>query len=78
MTDLFEKADPDSHDIVIERIVFQNAGSLHLLSLKTGAVDAVAVTIPTDRVRMRPEFVTVSPTKGAFGLSPGGDCTVLA
>ena len=58
-------------------IVFQNAESLHLLNLETGAVEEVAVTMPTDRVRMRPEFVEISPTKGAFRVSPGGERMLL-
>ena len=54
------------------KIVFQYRETLHLLDLATNEVTPVKVTIPTDAVRMRPEFVGVSPTTGSFNLSPSG------
>ena len=58
-------------------IVYQYAESLHLLDLDTGQSRAVAVNIPSDRVRMRSEFVEVEPTSGSFGLSPSGKRMLL-
>jgi tricorn protease len=54
------------------RIVYQYQETLHLLDLDTGETRAVDVRIPTDLIRMRPEFVGVSPRSGSFGLSPSG------
>ncbi len=52
------------------QIVYQYAESLHLLDLDTGKTRMVPVEIPSDRVRMRTEFVEVKPTTGSFSLSP--------
>lgn len=53
-------------------IVYQYAETLHLHDLESGQTAKVPVVIPTDRVRMRPEFVSVAPTTGSFRLSPTG------
>ncbi len=53
-------------------IVYQYQETLHLLDLNTGETRMVPVQIPTDLIRMRPEFVGISPTAGSFGLSPSG------
>jgi len=58
-------------------IVFQYGEQLHLLDVTTGAVQKVAIEIPSDRVRMRPELVSVSPTTGSFGLSPAGERVLI-
>ena len=58
-------------------VVFQNAESLHLLDLDTGAVRRVTVNVPSDRVPMRPELVEIEPRTGSFGLSPGGERVLL-
>jgi tricorn protease len=55
-----------------KHIVYQYGEALHLLDLRTGATRAVPVNIPSDLVRMRPEYVEVSPRTGSFGLSPSG------
>jgi tricorn protease len=39
------------------QIVYQYEEALHLLDLKTGQTRLVPVQIPSDLVRMRPEFV---------------------
>ncbi|MBU0618206.1 MAG: hypothetical protein KKI02_10850, partial [Planctomycetes bacterium] len=54
------------------QIVYQYQETLHLLDLNTHETRAIKVRIPTDLIRMRPEFVGVSPTTGSFGLSPSG------
>jgi len=54
----------------VDQIVYQYGEELYLLNLKTGATRKVPVNIPSDLVRMRPEFVEVSPSKGSFRLSP--------
>ncbi len=55
-----------------DQIVYQYQETLHLLDLDSGETRAVKVQIPTDLIRMRPEFVGVSPTTGSFNLSPSG------
>jgi len=59
------------------RIVYQYGEQLHVLDLAAGAVRRVDVRVPSDRIRMRPEYVSVSPTTGAFNLSPGGERLLL-
>jgi len=53
-------------------IVYQYAETLNLLDLKTKQSRLVPAEIPTDLVRMRPEFVPVAPERGSFSLSPSG------
>ena len=53
-------------------IVYQYGESLYLYSFKNGKTREVPVEIPSDLVRMRPEFVDVSPSSGSFRLSPSG------
>ena len=54
------------------QIVYQYREALHLLDLNTGQTRMVPVEIPSDMIRMRPEFVDVSSRRGSFGLSPSG------
>ncbi len=58
-------------------IVFQNGETLHVLDLASGAIDDIQVTMPSDRVHLRPELVAVSPRSGSFGLSPAGERVLL-
>ena len=60
------------------RIVYQYGERLHVLDLASGAIREVDVRIPSDRVRMRPEYVSVAPRMGSFNLSPGGERLLLA
>ena len=60
-----------------DHIVYQYGESLHLLDLETGKTRPIPVEVVSDRVRMRPEFVDVSPKKGSFGLSPSGKRMLL-
>ncbi|MFQ5807187.1 MAG: hypothetical protein ACE5I3_12130, partial [Phycisphaerae bacterium] len=53
-------------------IIYQYQETLHLLDLNTGQTRMVPAAIPSDLIRMRPEFVRVSPSTGSFGLSPSG------
>jgi tricorn protease len=59
------------------RIVYQYEESLHLLDLADGSTRQVDVRIPTDRVRIRPEWVEVAPRTGSFRLSPAGKRMLL-
>ena len=59
------------------QIVYQYEEALHLLDLNTGQTRMVSVQIPTDLIRMRPEFDDISPRSGSFGLSPSGVRVVL-
>ena len=63
--------------IGLKAIVYQYGESLHLLDLTTGRSRLVPVNIPSDLVRMRPEFVSVSPSTGSFRLSPTGKRMLL-
>jgi len=60
-----------------EHIIYQYGETLHLLDLNTCETRIVSVQIPSDRVRMRPEFVKVAPKRGSFGLSPSGKRMLL-
>ncbi|HVP10366.1 MAG TPA: S41 family peptidase, partial [Phycisphaerae bacterium] len=55
-----------------KHIIYQYAESLYLLDLTTGKSQMVPVEIPSDLTRVRTEYIGVSPTVGAFGLSPTG------
>ncbi|MBC8423816.1 PD40 domain-containing protein [bacterium] len=59
------------------RIVYQYGEQLHVLDTATGATRKVDVRVPSDKVRMRPEYVSVAPTTGSFNLSPGGERLLL-
>lgn len=59
------------------RIVFQHAEQFHVLELATGEVRAIDVDLRSDRVPMRPEFVSVAPRTGSFGLCPQGATLLL-
>lgn len=54
------------------KIVYQYAESLHLLNLKTGEFQKIEADIPSDLVRMRPEYMKVTNNVGSFNLSPDG------
>ena len=60
-----------------DNIVYQYGEELHLLDLNTGKTRKVPINIPSDMVRMRPEFVEVAPREGSFGLSPSGKRLLL-
>jgi tricorn protease len=53
-------------------IIYQYAEELYLLDLASGRSRKVDVEIPSDLIRMRPEFVRISPSTGTFRLSPSG------
>ena len=53
-------------------IIYQYAESLYVLDLATGKTRLIPIEIPSDLVRLRPEFVEVAPTTGSFRLSPTG------
>ncbi len=59
------------------QIVYQYAEELHVLDLSSGKTRRVPVQLNSDLVRMRPEFVDVSPRIGSFGLSPSGSRMLL-
>ncbi len=59
------------------QIVYQYGERLHTLDLGTGKSTALSINMSSDLVRMRPEFVRVSPSTGSFGLSPSGTRMIL-
>ncbi len=54
------------------KIVYQYAESLHLLDIQTGEFRKVEIDIPSDRVKMRPAYLSATDHVGSFGLSPSG------
>ncbi len=60
------------------QIVYQYGEELYVLDLASGKTRRVPVQLDSDLVRMRPEFVDVSPKTGSFGLSPSGTRMLLA
>jgi len=54
------------------QIVYQYGEELYVLDLTSGKTRRVPIQLDSDLVRMRPEFVSVSPRTGSFGLSPSG------
>ncbi|MBN2563149.1 MAG: PD40 domain-containing protein [Phycisphaerae bacterium] len=59
------------------QIVYQYAESLHVLDLGSGETRKIEVNIPSDLVKMRPEYVSVTANTGVFGLSPSGTRMLL-
>ena len=55
-----------------DSIVYQYQETLRLLDLNTLESREVEVHIPSDMIRLREEFVGVSPRRGSFNLSPSG------
>lgn len=53
-------------------IVYQYGEALHLYDLEKGTATRVPVNIPSDRVPLRPEYVSLDDNFGSFGLSPSG------
>ena len=60
-----------------EKIVYQYAGGLHVLDLGTGKTSEVEVEIHSDRVPVRPAYVSPVADMGSFGISPKGDSLLL-
>lgn len=56
-----------------DRIVYELNGELHLLNVKTGQDQALAITVPTDGGASRPSRIAVERTMESFGLSPKGE-----
>jgi tricorn protease len=59
------------------KIVYQYGERLHLLDLADGTSREVPINVVSDRVRIRPELVDVSPRSGSFSLSPKGQRVLL-
>ena len=60
-----------------EDIVFENAGRLYLLDLKTEKYREVEITVTTDRATLRPRLENVSGLLQTATLSPGGKRAVF-
>jgi len=60
-----------------DQIVYQYGEQLHLLNLGTGRTRLVPINIPSNLIRMRPEFAEVEPRRGSFSLSPSGKRVLL-
>jgi tricorn protease len=61
-----------------EHIVYEQAGYLWVLDLKTEQAKRISVQIPDDKVLVRPEFVSVKDHISEYDLSPGGKRAVFA
>jgi tricorn protease len=56
------------------RIVYELAGELHVIDLRSGRSTPIPITVPTDALARRPSRVKVAPTLiEDFALSPGGE-----
>jgi tricorn protease len=53
-------------------IVYQYGEALYLFDLAKGTASPVHVNIPSDRVPLRPEYLSLDDNFGSFGLSPSG------
>jgi tricorn protease len=58
-------------------IVFQHQEQLHVLDVATREIEPVAVDLRSDRLPMRPEYVSIAPRSGSFGLDPAGERLLL-
>jgi len=73
----FKDYDVKYPSLGVDEIVFQYGEQLHIYDLKQDEFHKVPVEIPSDLVRVRPEFDSISPTTGSFGLSPTGKRVLL-
>ncbi len=73
----YKKYDVKYPSLGVDQIVYQHGEQLHLLDIRTGQTRLVPINIPSDLVRMRPEFVEIEPRSGSFGLSPSGKRVLL-
>lgn len=58
-------------------IIFQYAEQLHVLELDSGEILPLVIDPRSDRVPMRPQFASVAPQTGSFGLCPQGATLLL-
>jgi tricorn protease len=66
----YPSAGPDS-------IVYQYGEELYLLDLKTEQSRKLDIRMPSDRVKVRADFISATANPGAFGLNPKGDSLLL-
>lgn len=59
------------------KIVYQYGEELYVLDLKTEQSRKVAVSVASDRVPVRPDWLDASDVTGVFGLSPDGKKFVM-
>ena len=68
----FKEFDVHFPSIGPEDIVFENAGRLYLLDLRTEKYDEVKIRVVTDRATLKPHHQSVSNYLGGATLSPSG------
>ncbi len=66
----FPSAGPDS-------IVYQYGEELYVLDLKTEQPRKLDIRMPSDRAKVRAEFIAATANPGRFGLDPKGDALLL-
>ncbi len=59
------------------RIIYQLAETLHVLDLRTEKDSVLDISMPSDRVRVRADWMDASANTGVFGLSPDGKRLLL-
>jgi tricorn protease len=59
------------------QIIYQLAETLHVLDLKTEKERQLDIRMPSDRVRVRADWMEASANTGVFGLSPDGKRLLL-
>ncbi len=58
-------------------MIYQVGERLHVLDTASGRDAEVPVTIRSDRVRYRPDYVAVGRSEGSFRLAPGGERALI-
>jgi tricorn protease len=62
-----------SADAASGRIIYEMAGTLHVLDTRTGSTRALNISVPNDGLAMRPSRIAVGGQIGNFSLSPKGE-----
>src|SRR5262245_29697454 len=55
-----------------DAIVYENGGSLYEYDLESGAITQLRIEVPSDKVLVRPHFVSIDKSISEYSLSPDG------
>src|SRR5215510_4974577 len=55
-----------------DAIVYENGGSLYEYDLQSGQITQLRVEVPSDKVLVRPHFVSIDKSISEYSLSPDG------
>ncbi len=59
------------------RVIYQQAGRLHVLDIASGSSALLDITVRSDRPRFRDDLVSEAPRTGSFRTSPSGERVLL-